>query len=299
MKEQNNTHEPMNEVYLRGRISHLYGNERFGSLTVPYNEIVTRRVRENGQSRFEQSVETYFPEALFNASTKTKGIIQSFREGDHVLIKGYLGAYSYQTGGGFAERTAIYIDEIEHDATRMEQMLGLGGFNGRYADAANEIRLEAKIAGISKRREDIYEIRLETRKDGRTYAVTGMYFRAPQGLDQRIHLGDTVYVIGAMESARSEYRGKVYFTQTFVIQELVTQKEFVDRYNAAAETAQTGAADNAETARAAAEVEEPAAGAEPVEIPELDEPEELAGAAEAHAEEAEEPEAGTEPADNE
>ena len=68
---------------------------------------------------------------------------------------------------------------------------------------------------------------------------------------------------------------------------------------AAAETAQTGAADNAETARAAAEVEEPAAGAEPVEIPELDEPEELAGAAEAHAEEAEEPEAGTEPADNE
>lgn len=278
MKEQNNAHEPMNEVYLRGRISHLYGNERFGSLTVPYNEIVTRRVRENGQSRFEQSVETYFPEALFNASTKTKGIIQSFREGDHVLIKGYLGAYSYQTGGGFAERTAIYIDEIEHDATRMEQMLGFSGFNGRYTDAANEIRLEAKITGISKRREDIYEIRLETRKDDRTYAVTGMYFRAPQGLDQRIHLGDTVYVIGAMESARSEYRGKVYFTQTFVIQELVTQKEFVDRYNVAAEA------------------EEPAAEAEPVEIPELDELEELAGAAKARAEEAE---TGTEPADNE
>lgn len=296
MKEQNNAHEPMNEVYLRGRISHLYGNERFGSLTVPYNEIVTRRVRENGQSRFEQSVETYFPEALFNASTKTKGIIQSFREGDHVLIKGYLGAYSYQTGGGFAERTAIYVDEIEHDATRMEQMLGISGFNGRYADAANEIRLEAKIAGISKRREDIYEIRLETRKDGRTYVVTGMYFRAPQGLDQRIHLGDTVYVIGAMESARSEYRGKVYFTQTFVIQELVTQKEFVDRYNAAAEAAQTEAADNAETAGAAAEAEEPAAEAEPVESPEPEELGEPAGAAETQAEE---PEAGTEPEDNE
>ena len=73
----------------------------------------------------------------------------------------------------------------------------------------------------------------------------------------------------------SEYRGKVYFTQTFVIQELVTQKEFVDRYNVAAEA------------------EEPAAEAEPMEIPEL---EELAGAAKARAEEAE---TGTEPADNE
>ena len=150
---------------------------------------------------------------------------------------------------------------------------GLAVSTGRYADAANEIRLEAKITGISKRREDIYEIRLETRKDDRTYAVTGMYFRAPQGLDQRIHLGDTVYVIGAMESARSEYRGKVYFTQTFVIQELVTQKEFVDRYNEPTEA------------------EEPAAEAEPMEIPEL---EELAGAAKARAEEAE---TGTEPAD--
>jgi len=233
MARQENAHEPMNEVYLRGRISHLYGNERFGSLTVPYNEIVTRRVRDNGQSRFEQSVETYFPEALFNSSTKTKGIIQSFREGDYVLIKGYLGAYSYQSGAGFMERTTIYIDEIEHDATRMEQMLGIKGFGGRHADPANEIRLEAIISGVSKRREDIYEIRLEVWKDGRTFTVTGMYFRAPQGLDQKIHLGNTVYVIGAMESSRTEYRGKVYFSQTFVIQELVTQQEFFERYSVA------------------------------------------------------------------
>ena len=137
MERQENTREPMNEVCLRGRISHLYGNERFGSLTVPYNAIVTRRVRDNGNSRFEQSVETYFPEALFNSSTKTKGIVQSFREGDYVLIRGYLGAYSTQSGNGFTERTAIYIDEIEHDATRMEQMLGISGFGKRHATPAN------------------------------------------------------------------------------------------------------------------------------------------------------------------
>ena len=235
MARQENVREPMNEVYLRGRISHIYGNERFGSLTVPYSMINAKRVRgENGKTQFEQSVETYFPEAMFNSSTRTKGIIQSFREGDHVLIKGYLGAYSFQSGAGYTERTVIYIDEIEHDGTRMEQMLGINGFGGRYVDAANEIRLEAKINGLTKRRDDIYEIRMETMKDGRTYTVSGMYFRAPQGLDQKIHLGDTVYVIGAMESSRTEYRGKVYFSQTFVIQELVTQNDFVARYNAAA-----------------------------------------------------------------
>ena len=118
MARQENVREPMNEVYLRGRISHLYGNERFGSLTVPYNEIITKRIRENGQARFEQTVETYFPEALFNGSTKTKGIVQSFREGDYVLIKGYLGAYSVQSGTGFVERTAIYIDEIGRASCR-------------------------------------------------------------------------------------------------------------------------------------------------------------------------------------
>ena len=95
MTREENMREPMNEVYLRGRISHIYGNERFGALTVPYSVTVSRRVRNHGQSRFEQSVETYFPEALFNSTSRTKNIIQSFREGDYVLIKGYLGAYSY------------------------------------------------------------------------------------------------------------------------------------------------------------------------------------------------------------
>ena len=260
--ERQNVRELMNEVYLRGRISHLYENERFGSLTVPYNEIVTRRTRENGQAKFEQTVETYFPEALFNNFTRTKGIVQSFREGDYVLIKGYLGAYSVQSGAGFVERTAIYIDEIEHDATRMEQMLGVRGLGGRRPDPANEIRLEAKVSGVSKRREDIYEIRLEVQKDGRTYNVTGMYFRAPQGLDQRIRLGDTVYVIGAMESSRTEYRGKVYFSQTFVIQEMATQKEYAEKYQeaeAAARKAETIFAQKAEAAVAEAD-----AGSAPV-----------------------------------
>ncbi len=281
MARQENVREPMNEVYLRGRISHLYGNERFGSLTVPYNEIITKRIRENGQARFEQTVETYFPEALFNGSTKTKGIVQSFREGDYVLIKGYLGAYSVQSGTGFVERTAIYIDEIEHDVTRMEQMLGVRGLGGRRPEPANEIRLEAKISGVSKRRDDIYEIRLEVQKDGRAYNVTGMYFRAPQGLDQRIHLGDTVYVIGAMESSRNEYRGKVYFSQTFVIQELVTQKEYIEKYQeaeAAAQKAETEAVPTQETDAASSEADaetEPVAGetgmadadGEPAEVP--------------------------------
>ena len=262
MERQENTREPMNEVCLRGRISHLYGNERFGSLTVPYNAIVTRRVRDNGNSRFEQSVETYFPEALFNSSTKTKGIVQSFREGDYVLIRGYLGAYSTQSGNGFTERTAIYIDEIEHDATRMEQMLGISGFGKRHATPANEIRLEAKISGVCKRREDIYEIRMEVRKDGRSFGVTGTYFRAPQGLDQKIHLGDTVYVIGAMESSRNEYRGKAYFNQTFVIQELVTQKEFIKRYNAAQEAAGKEAAAAPQETEAEAETAPDTAEAE-------------------------------------
>ncbi|MCM1236674.1 MAG: hypothetical protein NC489_41890 [Ruminococcus flavefaciens] len=282
MARQENVREPMNEVYLRGRISHLYGNERFGSLTVPYNVTVTRRIRENGQNRFEQSVETYFPEAMFNASTKTKNIIQSFREGDYVLIKGYLGAYSYQSGAGYAERTAIYIDEIEHDMTRMEQMLGIEGFGGRHADAANEIRLEAKITGVTKRREDIYELRMETSKDGRTYAVTGTYFRAPQGLDQKIHLGDTVYVIGAMESGRNEYRGKVYFSQTFVVQELVTQKDFIERYNALQAEAGASSAAQEEAPQEETPVEEPEAAMEEAEAEGGTE----AGEADAAAEEA-------------
>lgn len=223
--------EPTNEVYLRGRVSHMFGSDRYGSMTVPYNKIISKRTRADGQLKFEQSVETYLPEAVFNSNTKTKGIIRDYREGDRVLIKGYLGSYSYQAGAGYEERTVVYIDEIAHDSTRLEEMLQVPGLGGKYSDPMHEVSLEAKVIGMTKRHDTIYEFRLECVKDGRTYAITGTYFRAPQGLEKRIHLNDTVYVLGSIETARTEYRGKAYFSQTFVIEELVTQAEVMAKFN--------------------------------------------------------------------
>ena len=44
-------------------------------------------------------------------------------------------------------------------------------------------------------------------------------------------MNDIVYVIGTMESARNEFRGKIYFLQTFVIQEMVKQSDVLNAYN--------------------------------------------------------------------
>lgn len=224
--------EKMNEVYLRGRISHIYGNDSFGSLQVPYSIVITRPTRENGQpAKIQQVVETYFPEVIFNSNTKTKNIIQTFRKSDNVLIKGYIASYTAPTDKGYEERTALYIDEIEHDATKMEQLFGLSGIGSKYAVPMHEIRLEAKITGMTKLREHMYEFRLECEKNDRTYPVTGTYFRAPADLDTQFKLNDQVYVIGYMQTARKEFRGKAVFSQTFVIDDIVSKKDVVAKYN--------------------------------------------------------------------
>lgn len=231
-KKNTNTTPRLNEVFLRGKISHVYGSERGGSLTVPYSVPARKPVRdEEGNVTFVDSANTFFPEALYNQYTVTKEIIQDFSKNDNVIIKGYLGSYATPSGTGYDEHTVLFIDTVEHDHTQMEQLLGVPGFGSRYATPTCEVRVEAKIIGITKRYDTIYELRLECEKDGRTYPVTAMYYRSPRNLENDFHMNDIVYVIGTMESARNEFRGKIYFLQTFVIHEMVKQSDVLAAYN--------------------------------------------------------------------
>lgn len=222
----------LNEVFLRGRISHVYGSERGGSLTIPYS-VTSRKANRDGEGNvtFTDVAETFFPEALYNQYTETKEIIQNFRKNDYVVVKGYLGSYATPGATGYDEHTVLFIDKVEHDQTQMEQLLGVPGFGSRYSTPTCEVRVEAKIIGITKRYDTIYELRLECEKDGRSYPVTAMYYRSPRNLEEKFHMNDIVYVIGTMESARNEFRGQVYFLQRFVILEMVKQSEVLEAYS--------------------------------------------------------------------
>ena len=117
-KKNTNTTPRLNEVFLRGRISHVYGSERGGSLTVPYSVPARKPVRdEEGNVTFVDSANTFFPEALYNQYTVTKEIIQDFSKNDNVIIKGYLGSYATPSGTGYDEHTVLFIDTVEHDHT--------------------------------------------------------------------------------------------------------------------------------------------------------------------------------------
>ena len=262
-KKNTNTTPRLNEVFLRGRISHVYGSERGGSLTVPYSVPARKPVRdEEGNVTFVDSANTFFPEALYNQYTVTKEIIQVFSKNDNVIIKGYLGSYATPSGTGYDEHTVLFIDTVEHDHTQMEQLLGVPGFGSRYATPTCEVRVEAKIIGITKRYDTIYELRLECEKDGRTYPVTAMYYRSPRNLENDFHMNDIVYVIGTMESARNEFRGKIYFLQTFVIHEMVKQSDVLAAYNRMRKEQER--AQSAQRERDAAERAKAAAYEEPV-----------------------------------
>ena len=231
-KKNEQTAPRLNEVFLRGRISHVYGSERGGSLTIPYS-VTSRKANrdEEGNVTFVDVAETFFPEALYNQYTQTKEIIQNFRKNDYVVVKGYLGSYATPGATGYDEHTVLFIDQVEHDQTQMEQLLGVPGFGSRYSTPTCEVRIEAKIIGITKRYDTIYELRLECEKDGRSYPVTAMYYRSPRNLEEKFHMNDIVYVIGTMESARNEFRGQVYFLQRFVVLEMVKQSEVLDAYS--------------------------------------------------------------------
>lgn len=262
-KKNTNTTPRLNEVFLRGKISHVYGSERGGSLTVPYSVPARKPVRdEEGNVTFVDSANTFFPEALYNQYTVTKEIIQDFSKNDNVIIKGYLGSYATPSGTGYDEHTVLFIDTVEHDHTQMEQLLGVPGFGSRYATPTCEIRVEAKIIGITKRYDTIYKLRLECEKDGRTYPVTAMYYRSPRNLENDFHMNDIVYVIGTMESARNEFRGKIYFLQTFVIHEMVKQSDVLAAYNRMRKEQEK--AQSAQRERDAAERAKAAAYEEPV-----------------------------------
>lgn len=80
-KKNTNTTPRLNEVFLRGKISHVYGSERGGSLTVPYSVPARKPVRdEEGNVTFVDSANTFFPEALYNQYTDNQRDHQDFNK---------------------------------------------------------------------------------------------------------------------------------------------------------------------------------------------------------------------------
>lgn len=60
-KKNEQATQRLNEVFLRGRISHVYGSERGGSLTIPYS-VTSRKANrdEEGNVTFTEVAETFF-----------------------------------------------------------------------------------------------------------------------------------------------------------------------------------------------------------------------------------------------
>lgn len=204
--------EIMNEAIFRGRIVRIRGANGNGTITLACPLITTTRkkgVVENG-------VRNNYPVLSFNKSTVTQDILETFKQGDHVIVKGYVQSYMRldENSGDAKEIMNLYVHEIMPDNSKMMNAFGVEGRT--YPESQNEVYLSGVLAGITKRTDTIATLRIDLSKE-RKNVVNAVYFRAPANIISDLSIGETVNVLAMVQTVDAREKKVIRNYQELVI----------------------------------------------------------------------------------
>lgn len=208
--------EIMNEAIFRGRIVRIRGTNGNGTITLACPLITT--VRRKGV--VENGVRVNYPVLSFNKNTVTPDILESFKQGDHVIVKGYVQSYMRldENSGDAKEIMNLYIREIMLDTSKMMNAFGVEGRT--YPEPQNEAYLSGVLAGVTKRTDTIATLRLDLSKE-RKNIVNAVYFRAPANVISDLSIGETVNVLAMVQTVDTREKKVIRNYQELVVLDIV------------------------------------------------------------------------------
>ena len=204
--------EIMNEAIFRGRIVRIREANGNGTITLACPLITT--VRKKGI--VENGTRVNYPVLSFNKNTVTPNIAETFKQGDHVIVKGYVQSYMRldENSGDAKEIMNLYIREIMPDTSKMMNAFGVEGRT--YPESQNEVYLSGVLSGITKRNDAIALLRIDLSQE-RKNVVNAVYFRAPANVISDLSIGETINVLAMVQTVDTKERKMFRNYQELVI----------------------------------------------------------------------------------
>ena len=203
--------EIMNEAIFRGRIVRIREANGNGTITLACPLITT--VRKKGI--VENGTRVNYPVLSFNKNTVTPNIAETFKQGDHVIVKGYVQSYMRldENSGDAKEIMNLYIREIMPDTSKMMNAFGVEGRT--YPESQNEVYLSGVLSGITKRNDTIALLRIDLSQERKN--VNAVYFRAPANVISDLSIGETINVLAMVQTVDTKERKMFRNYQELVI----------------------------------------------------------------------------------
>lgn len=157
-----------------------------------------------------------YPVLSFNKNTVTPNIAETFKQGDHVIVKGYVQSYMRldENSGDAKEIMNLYIREIMPDTSKMMNAFGVEGRT--YPESQNEVYLSGVLSGITKRNDTIALLRIDLSQE-RKNVVNAVYFRAPANVISDLSIGETINVLAMVQTVDTKERKMFRNYQELVI----------------------------------------------------------------------------------
>lgn len=196
----NEKRETINEVVLQGGVAYKYSTESVTILTLAIGAKESKN----------------FPRAVFFGDAKKEA--DKFQKGDFVKISGNIQSSKKIPKIKNQETESIFGETIEKAKSSMEENFEV---EGSFVSYKNEIKVAGTVVAAECLNGDIYNITIRTNKNDRlSFVKLTRYIRTKDDPIFSVLIGDYVYVIGVIQTAKKEKDGSPYTFQNFIVSEI-------------------------------------------------------------------------------
>lgn len=195
----NERKETINDVTLQGVIVYKFSAPKVTILTIA-----------TGNST---NVPNY-PKAVFFGPLKEQA--DTFEKGDCVKVTGNIQSSKRNPEIKNQVLISVFAEGIEAAKTAMEEAFDI---EGNFVQYKNEFKLSGAVVSVDIAASNILNITVRTDKNGRpSFVKLTKFLRGKNSID--IHPGEFVYVLGQIQTHKSETENGTNYFQNYVISEI-------------------------------------------------------------------------------
>ena len=160
-----------------------------------------------------------FPKFVFFGDL-AKDVAENYNEKDHVDVTGNVQSSKRTVDGRTIYSQSIFAEKIAPSPKLLEDSFGKD-IGNRYADPINSVKIAGEVVSIFSPSNNIVQITIRTEKNGHLSFVKAFLFSRNSGkVLEDFHKGDTVYMVGEIQTPRKEKDGVTNYFENVVVKEI-------------------------------------------------------------------------------
>lgn len=150
-------------------------------------------------------------------------VVKNFDKGDHVTVDGNVQSSIRNEKNKGRPLLSVFAEKVEFTNGTLGDAFGIED-DKSYKPFVNSLKVAGSVTRIRKLTDNLFNVTIFTRKNGRvSFVVVSHYARNPEEFQQEITVGDEVYAVGNIQTAKKVIGDETRYFQNCVATEIAKQ----------------------------------------------------------------------------